>query len=369
MSDDEKQEGRASVAATSAGSPWLAGLLLKLLARLFQKLLVSKVPRVSIDSADLSPGLPLSRPDQGVGAASETAERFCDSEPEASASAHLPRHVRWGTLLVVISLAAAFAGGFGFLVAYWAGGDNVLLGGTLAVFFGGFGFALVVWSHLLSTHVEATEPRKPLAAPTPDLEPALESFRRGEAEVRRRRLLKWSAAAGVSVLVAMWISTLRAFSLAPFSALYSTIWKRGQRLVTIDGKPVSVDALQPGSMTIVFPEDSIGAERSQTVLIRVRPELLQLPPMRESWAPRGNLAYSRVCTHAGCSVGMYEATTHILMCPCHQSTFNVLDGAKPTGGPAARPLPQLPLYADSQGFLRAGGGFTAPPGPGFWEMP
>ena len=287
----------------------------------------------------------------------------------ASAGVHPPRHVQLGTLLVVIALTVAFAGGIGFLIAYWTGANNTLLGGTLALFFGGFGFALVLWSHLLSPHVEVTEPREPLAAPTPELAPAVDTYRRGERDIRRRGLLKWSAAAGASLLGAMWISTLRAFSLAPFSALYSTIWKRGQRLVTADGKPVSVDALQPGSTAIVFPEDSIGAERSQTVLIRVHQDLLRLPKEREGWAPMGNLAYSRVCTHAGCSVGMYLATTHLLMCPCHQSTFNVVDGAQPTGGPAARPLPQLPLYADSEGFLRAGGGFTEPPGPGFWGMP
>ena len=294
-----------------------------------------------------------------------------EKQTEASAGVHLPRHVGWGTLLVVISLAVAFAGGIGFLIAYWSGGNtnNALLGSTLALFFGGFGFALVVWSHLLSPHVEVTEPREPLAAPTPDLAPAVDDFRRGERSVRRRGLLKWSAAAGLGTLAAMWVSMLRSFSLSPDATLYSTIWKRGQRLVTVDGQPVSVDALRPGSMAVVFPEDSIGAERSQTVLIRVREDLLQLPQKRAGWAPMGNLAYSRVCTHAGCTVGMYESTTHLLMCPCHQSTFNVLDGAQPTGGPAARPLPQLPLYADNQGYLRAGGGFTEPPGPGFWGMP
>lgn len=299
-------------------------------------------------------------PLQDAGAAPENA---------ISAEVRLPRHVPLGTLLVVISLAVAFVGGIGFLVAYWTGGNNTLLGSALALFFGGFGFALIFWAHLLSPQAEVTEPREPLAAPSPDFKPALNDFRDGERGVRRRALLKWSVAAGLATLAAMWVSMLRSFSLSPDSTLYSTIWKRGQRLVTDDGKPVSVDSLQPGSTTIVFPEDSIGEERSQTVLIRVREDLLRLPEKRADWAPMGNLAYSRVCTHAGCTVGMYEATTHLLMCPCHQSTFDVLDGAQPTGGPAARPLPQLPLYADSQGYLRAGGGFTEPPGPGFWGMP
>lgn len=120
---------------------------------------------------------------------------------------------------------------------------------------------------------------------------------------------------------------------------------------------------------VVFPENSIGDERAQTVLIRVNEKFLRLPSNRANWAPMGYVAYSRVCTHAGCSVGMFESTTDQLMCPCHQSTFDVLRAARPTGGPAARALPQLPLYADADGILRAGGGFSAPPGPGFWEMP
>jgi len=307
--------------------------------------------------------------DQPRGSDQEVEEAAAEESSFPPAKVHPPTHVAAGTLLVALCLAVAFAGGIGFLVAYWSGGRNSLLGGALALFFGGFGCALVLWSHLLSTHIEVTEPRKPLAEPTPALEPALTALRRVDTVVQRRGILKGAAALGAGLFAAMFVSTLRSFSLSPDSTLYSTVWKRGQRLMNVDGKPVSVEALQPGSMTIVFPEDSIGSERSQTVLIRVRENLLRLPHQRQGWAPLGYLAYSRVCTHAGCPVGMYEATTHLLMCPCHQSTFNVLDGCQPTGGPAARPLPQLPIYADQQGFLRAAGGFSEPPGPGFWGMP
>ena len=361
MSNDEKRKGPSSIAATLLGLLFSAWIALG-----FAKRIVSED---TVPGDSINPSLNPSEPDPHAGAVPETQGSASGSRADAETEAHLPRHPNWGTLLVVISLALAFAGGIGFLAVYWTGGNNLLLGGTLALFFGGFGLALVFWSHLLSLHIEVTAPREPLAAPTPDLAPAVDDFRRGERSVLRRWLLKWSAIAGLGTLAAMWVSMLRSFSLSPDSSLYSTIWKRGQRLVTFDGKPVSVDALQPGSTTIVFPEESVGAERAQTVLIRVREDLLRLPGQRANWAPMGNLAYSRVCTHAGCTVGMYEATTHLLMCPCHQSTFNVLDGCQPTGGPAARPLPQLPLYADSQGYLRAAGGFTEPPGPGFWGMP
>ena len=139
--------------------------------------------------------------------------------------------------------------------------------------------------------------------------------------------------------------------------------------MTEHGTPINVSALQPGNTLLVYPEGSIGDEKAQTVLIRVDERFLQMPKERADWAPMGYLAYSRVCTHAGCPVGLYQKQTHLLLCPCHQSTFDVLKGAEPTGGPAARPLPQVPLYVDADGTLRAAGGFSTPPGPGFWGMP
>jgi ubiquinol-cytochrome c reductase iron-sulfur subunit len=170
-------------------------------------------------------------------------------------------------------------------------------------------------------------------------------------------------------MAAIVISLFRSLGQPPGSSLFTRVWKQGQRLTGLDGTPITVNALQPGSSMVVFPEESVGDEKSQTVLIRVREELLQLPKDRADWAPMGYVAYSRVCTHAGCPVGVFESTTDLLMCPCHQSTFDVLRAAQPTSGPADRPLPQLPLYVDADGTLRAAGGFSEPPGPGFWGMP
>ncbi len=81
----------------------------------------------------------------------------------------------------------------------------------------------------------------------------------------------------------------------------------------------------------------------------------------------GLVAYSKLCTHVGCPVGLYQADSHLLLCPCHQSTFDVLDGAKPVFGPATRPLPQLPIGVDDEGYVVSQGDFAAPPGPGFWD--
>lgn len=275
----------------------------------------------------------------------------------------------WATLINFLLSLAALYGGIGFLYVYWTGGSNEALGRCLAIFFGGLALGLVINARALAVHKEATEPREPMASSPEERTATQMDFRCGKMELQRRGLLKWMTAIGLGTVAAIFVSLLSSIMPDPFSTLYSRVWKKGQRLMTLDGQPVRADSLELGSTTIVFPEDSVGEERSQTVLIRVSPQLLQLPAGRTDWAPQGNLAFSRICTHAGCPVGLYEKTAHLLMCPCHQSTFDVLRAAQPTGGPAARSLPQLPLYVDSDGVLRASGDFTTPPGPGFWGMP
>lgn len=288
---------------------------------------------------------------------------------EMETAAQLQRRERIGTGLVVCCFLLALLGGIGFLIAYWSGRNNTqLLGGSLALFLCGMGITSVLWARWLMVQKEAVEPRHPLQSSPLAQKAAAKAFCEGAHDIRRRKLLAWMGVGGAGLFGAMTLSLLRSLGVSPDKSLYSRIWQGGQRLVTSDGKPVSLSSLEPGSMVTVFPEDQIGAERAQTILVRVKEHLLQLPDERTSWAPSGYVAYSRVCTHAGCPVGEFEAEQSILLCPCHQSTFDVLRAAAPTGGPAARPLPQLPLYADADGTLRAGGGFTAPPGPGFWGI-
>lgn len=283
--------------------------------------------------------------------------------------AQMRRRERLGAGMAGFFFLIAMAGGFGFLAEFWFGRNNTpILGGTLALFLGAMGITWVLWARRLMNPKEATEPRHALRSSPLAQKAAAKAFCEGMHDVRRRRLLAWMGVAGTGLCGSMVLSMLRSLGMSPDKSLYSRIWEHGQRLVTQDGKPVSLNSLEPGSTVTVFPEDQIGVERAQTVLIRVKEELLQMPAERAGWVPSGYVAYSRVCTHAGCPVGEFEAEQSVLLCPCHQSTFDVLRAAAPTGGPAARPLPQLPLYADADGTLRAGGGFTAPPGPGFWEI-
>src|SRR5262249_17484466 len=134
-------------------------------------------------------------------------------------------------------------------------------------------------------------------------------------------------------------------------------------------QPVRADQVALGSLVTVFPATAVGSADGQAVLMRVDPAALELPAGRASWAPNGIVVYSKVCTHAGCPVGLYEAQRHELLCPCHHSAFDVLRGAVPTSGPAARALPQLPIAIAADGTLVAFGDFSGSVGPGYWNMP
>jgi ubiquinol-cytochrome c reductase iron-sulfur subunit len=125
--------------------------------------------------------------------------------------------------------------------------------------------------------------------------------------------------------------------------------------------------LAVGGVVTVFPEGTEAQEDSATIVVRVEPDLLDLPEDRRDWAPEGFIAYSKVCTHVGCPVGLYDEDAHRLVCPCHQSTFDVLRGAEPVAGPAVLPLPQLPLAIDETGELYARGDYPEPVGPSSWN--
>lgn len=171
----------------------------------------------------------------------------------------------------------------------------------------------------------------------------------------------------------LWAYAAGAFALAavvPFIALARRgrssmpVWTRGARLVTPDGRPVRTDDVSLGGVMTVFPEGHVEAAEAAVLLIRVEDDALT---ERRDWAPGGNLAFSKICTHAGCPVAIYRHADHTLYCPCHQSEFAVLSGAKPVAGPATRALPQLGLDVRGDGYLVARGDFSAPVGPDDWS--
>ncbi|MBU6254221.1 MAG: Rieske (2Fe-2S) protein, partial [Acidobacteria bacterium] len=153
-----------------------------------------------------------------------------------------------------------------------------------------------------------------------------------------------------------------------------TNWKSGTRLVTDPGdRPIRPSDLEVGGVAQVQPELPAGKVRhlddiakDSVLLIRIRPEEFNLDAERLSWTYEGIIAFSKICSHMGCAVALYEQTTKHLLCPCHQSTFDVTRAAKVIFGPSARPLPQLAITVDSQGYLVAKQPFSEPVGPSFW---
>jgi ubiquinol-cytochrome c reductase iron-sulfur subunit len=270
---------------------------------------------------------------------------------------------------VAIALVASIAAALGLFVVYAAGGQPQLEGILLFVALGGLGVGLMLWARgLMSSIADETQERHEPASPG-EVDSATAAVEEGVDEIRRRRFLSrlLLAAAGALGLAALF--PVRSLGGSPGDELETTPWDAGDRLVTLDGDPLTIDALELESFTTVFPEDAVGSSDAQAVLIRVDPSLLELNADQLAGTAEGYIAYSKLCTHAGCPLGLYLAATHELRCPCHQSTFAVLRGAVPVSGPAARPLPQLPIEVGDDGYLRATGGFTGPAGPSYWNMP
>lgn len=268
------------------------------------------------------------------------------------------------------AVAGAFVlsmlGAVGLAVVYARGGQPQLEGTFLAVSLGGLGVGLILWAKRFMPHEPVVEARHPIASSEEDIAKFRAEFQQGEDVLTRRRLLVRTAGGAVATLGAALLFPIRSLGPRPGKGLKETAFAEGVRLVTIDGEPVRAEGVATDSVVTVFPAGQAGAADSPTLLIR--PDAPVNPrPGREDWGADGLVAYSKLCTHVGCPVGLYQAAEHQLLCPCHQSTFDVLDGARPVFGPAARSLPQLPLDIDDEGFVVAAGEFSDPPGPGFWD--
>src|SRR4051794_15927277 len=197
------------------------------------------------------------------------------------------------------------------------------------------------------------------------------------APITRKKLLGGAAVMAGGAMGAALVAP--AASLGPALSshvLLETPWRRGRRVVREDNVPVKADDIETGAFYTGFaegaPHDTLGAP---IVIVRLEPKDLHLPPGREDWAPDGIVAYSKICTHAGCAIALYRKPTFpqteekpALICPCHYSTFDPGKGGTVLFGPAGRDLPQLPLTIDRKGVLRAAGNFSGPPGPSWWGV-
>jgi ubiquinol-cytochrome c reductase iron-sulfur subunit len=255
----------------------------------------------------------------------------------------------------------------GLMVTYALGGQAQVEGGLLFGTFGAFGVALVLWAKHLFPQDEVIQERHHIES-TPEEQQALDDvLNAGIKDVTRRKFLTRLGGTAVGAIGVASLFPLKSLGPNPGDMLFHTQWKAGLRVVTEAGVPIRPTDLEIGGIMTVWPEGVAHHENDSTVLIKVPVDQFKPRKGREDWIVQGNVAYSKVCTHVGCPVGLYREATHELLCPCHQSTFAVLDGARAVFGPAARSLPQLPLALDDAGYLIAQSDYTEPVGPGFWN--
>jgi ubiquinol-cytochrome c reductase iron-sulfur subunit len=279
----------------------------------------------------------------------------------------------WAEPLVAGLLVAAGALLATFAVLIAVDADTQLLGLALGLGLAALSAALVVAAARVVPRETAVEPR-PIAEPRADQQRLEEELRHATDGVSRRGLL--TAAAGTAGAGALAAAALPLTALGPSPAVLdeTSRWRDGVRLVDEQGMPINAADLADGAFLTAFPE---GADRRELgaplVVVRVAPQTLDLPPDRRGWAPEGLLAYSKICTHAGCAISLFRKPTDEelssppgLICPCHYSTFDVRRAAKPVFGPASRPLPQLPLRLDAERNLVAAGPLSGSVGPAWW---
>jgi len=294
--------------------------------------------------------------------------RFDDPHMQAAA-----RNPRQAERIIAVLMLIGIAGIVGFGAAYWQNAKPWIIAVTLGVGLFFLGFGMTAWGKYLMPQGPFVEDRHPLASSDDERQAmAAALVERTGVVVKRRKLLGGMLLGGLGAFgIVAAFPLIRSLGPRAGTNLFTTNWKKGSLLVDQTGKPVHRTDMQVGGLLTVFPKGkqaTVTAEAfDQTVLLRVQSTTLTTMKGRGDWAPDGYVAYSKVCTHLGCPVGLYEQELELLVCPCHQSMFNVRDGAFPVFGPAPRPLPQLPIYFDSKGYLRARRGYDQPVGPGFWQ--
>jgi ubiquinol-cytochrome c reductase iron-sulfur subunit len=377
-------------------------------------------PEYLTGSASAS-GEPVSASDEQVGAGTEsegravprrvigtpspaTSRRMLADRSEESAHVRElpadpdnPRQAKTAERLVALCFTIAFLAGLGFIASYVLVGagtiekvvhSNLALGGCLSIALLGLAIGAVIWVRYIMPSVELTEERHPLASSPQDRAAFKETFEEGadasqfvKRPILRRTLIAATVPLGVAPLL-----LLRDLGPLPGTSLNYTVWRKGLRLqVYGTGRPLtSAEFSSPGSIITVGPEGYLDNDddmaKAAVIIIKFRPGQVvygkPVPPghatitpnaVVPNWTVDNIVAYSKICTHVGCPAALYEQTTHHILCPCHQSTFDATEGARVIFGPATRPLPQLPIGVDSEGYLIALSDFNQPVGPSFWE--
>ena len=262
-------------------------------------------------------------------------------------------------------------------------GLGVCLGGALLC----IGIGAIQWARKMMSDVEIVEMRHPLPSSAEDREEAVEALNQGiaDSQIARRPLIRNSLLGAMAALGLPAVVLLRDLGPLPHGDLAGTVWKKGMRVVNdVAGTPIKPEEVDIGQLinaepAVFFEKNEEGEPKFEgahlnqakgkaaVIVVRMKPEDITPLQDRRNWGVEGILCFSKICTHVGCPISLWEQQTHHLLCPCHQSTFDLGNNGKVVFGPAARPLPQLPLMLDSEGYLVAQSDFHEPVGPSFWE--
>jgi len=263
---------------------------------------------------------------------------------------------------------------------------GLTLGGALLL----IGIGAIQWAKKLMSDVEIIEHRHNAGSTPEDKAVSLQAWNQGVADsaIGRRPLLRNSLLGATALLGLPAIVMLRDLGPLPHD-MGTTVWRKGMRIVNdITGAPFKPEDMEVGQLinaepAVFFEQELPDGEivepeyegvalnnakaKAAVIVVRMRPQDITPLPERADWGIGGILCYSKICTHVGCPISLWEQQTHQLLCPCHQSTFDLADNGKVIFGPAARPLPQLPLAVDDEGYLVATSDFHEAVGPSFWE--
>ncbi|WP_328678697.1 Rieske (2Fe-2S) protein [Streptomyces sp. NBC_00322] len=254
---------------------------------------------------------------------------------------------------------------------------NFSLGMTLGVALFCIGAGAVHWARTLMSDQEIADDRHPIEAEPEVRAKVMADFAAGaeESGFGRRKLIRNTMFGALAMVPLAGLVLLRDLGPLPEKKLRVTMWEKGKQLINMNtNEPLRPEDVVVGSLTFAMPE---GLEeesedfqkqiaKAALMIVRIQPD--DIKDKRElEWSHEGIVAFSKICTHVGCPISLYEQQTHHVLCPCHQSTFDLADGARVIFGPAGHRLPQLRIGVNAEGNLEALGDFDEPVGPAFWE--
>ncbi|MGI8768521.1 MAG: cytochrome bc1 complex Rieske iron-sulfur subunit [Propionibacteriaceae bacterium] len=267
---------------------------------------------------------------------------------------------------------------------------NMWLGLTLGLSILLIGVGAIQWARQVMTEHEMVEERHPARSSDEARTATMAEVNKGisESAITRRKMIGRSMLGAVGIVAVPALVMLADLGPWPTATerkktIERTLWAREGadppvRLVDdVTFTPIKASDLKIGTLVNGEPEklkDLVGKPqfnvqkaKAAIVIVRMEPDSIKVPAARSGWNVGGILAYSKICTHVGCAISLWEQQTHHLLCPCHQSTFDLADAGKVVFGPAARSLPQLPIAVDNEGYLVATSDFPEPTGPSYFE--